>query len=67
MTSLSAFDLLCVQIDDWSMVNFLPLDIADEESIQYVLSHIDNSIQYGEDADVKIRDHELGDDDDAPD
>jgi hypothetical protein len=49
------------------MVNFLPLDIADEESIQYVLSHIDNSIQYGEDADVKIRDHGLGDDDDAPD
>uniref|UniRef100_A0A0E0KI86 GPN-loop GTPase 3 n=1 Tax=Oryza punctata TaxID=4537 RepID=A0A0E0KI86_ORYPU len=24
--------------------------------IQYVLSHIDNCIQYGEDADVKVRD-----------
>lgn len=34
-------------------------------SIEEVLHHIDNAIQYGEDADVKIRDFEApeGDDD----
>ncbi|KAH9331150.1 hypothetical protein KI387_003258, partial [Taxus chinensis] len=40
-------------IDDYSMVNFLPLDITKENSIQYILSYIDNAIQFGEDADVK--------------
>eukprot|EP00252_Welwitschia_mirabilis_P000077 TRINITY_DN10049_c0_g2_i2.p1 TRINITY_DN10049_c0_g2~~TRINITY_DN10049_c0_g2_i2.p1 ORF type:complete len:126 (-),score=30.23 TRINITY_DN10049_c0_g2_i2:251-628(-) len=43
-------------LDGYSMVNFLPLDIRKENSIQYVLSHIDNAIQFGEDADVKVRD-----------
>ncbi|XP_052149981.1 GPN-loop GTPase 3-like [Oryza glaberrima] len=43
-------------VDDYSMVNFIPLDLRKESSIQYVLSHIDNCIQYGEDADVKVRD-----------
>ncbi|GJP40049.1 hypothetical protein CLOM_g24339 [Closterium sp. NIES-68] len=43
-------------VDDYSLVNFLPLDISDEDSIQYVLSQVDNAIQYGEDADVKIKD-----------
>ena len=31
-------------------------------SIQYVLAQIDNCIQYGEDADVKIRDFDPEDD-----
>ncbi|EAY89927.1 hypothetical protein OsI_11475 [Oryza sativa Indica Group] len=43
-------------VDDYSMVNFIPLDLRKESSIQYVLSHIDNCIQYGVDADVKVRD-----------
>lgn len=30
------------------MVQFLPLDLTDEDSITLVLSHIDNAIQYGE-------------------
>lgn len=30
------------------MVQFLPLDITDEDSVELILSHIDNSIQYGE-------------------
>uniref|UniRef100_A0A0C9S9Z0 GPN-loop GTPase 3 n=1 Tax=Wollemia nobilis TaxID=56998 RepID=A0A0C9S9Z0_9CONI len=42
-------------LDDYSMVSFLPLDITKEDSIQYILSHIDNAIQYGEDADVKVK------------
>lgn len=35
------------------MVNFIPLNVNDEESIAYVLSHVDNSIQYGEDLEPK--------------
>lgn len=55
-------------VDDYSMVNFTPLDITDEDSIQYVLSLIDNAIQFGEDAEVKVRDEdeeEPGDNDDG--
>lgn len=35
------------------MVQFIPLDITDEHSIEYVLSHADNAIQYGEDLEPK--------------
>jgi len=34
-------------------VSFVPLDVSDEESVAQVLAVIDNSIQYGEDADVR--------------
>ncbi|KAG9291735.1 hypothetical protein G9A89_012020 [Geosiphon pyriformis] len=40
-------------IDDYNMVSFLPLNINDEESIETVLSHIDNATQYGEDQEPK--------------
>lgn len=43
----------CVQIDDYSMVRFLPFDCSDQEGINVVLQHIDFSIQYGEDLDFK--------------
>jgi hypothetical protein len=36
-------------IDEHNMVNFLPLDITDEESVAFVLGHIDHAMQYGED------------------
>jgi len=39
-------------IEDYKMVNFLPLDISDEESITDLLAQIDNAIQYGEDLEV---------------
>ncbi|OEL13289.1 GPN-loop GTPase 3 [Dichanthelium oligosanthes] len=51
-------------VDDYSMVNFIPLDLRKESSIQYVLSYVDSCIQYGEDADVKVRDFDLPEDDD---
>lgn len=35
------------------MVRFLPFDRTDEEGINIVLQHIDFSIQYGEDLEVK--------------
>lgn len=50
-------------LDEFSMVNFVPLDLRKESSIQYVLSYIDNCIQYGEDADVKVRDFDPENDD----
>ncbi|CAN1346002.1 GPN-loop GTPase 3 [Linum perenne] len=50
-------------VNNYSMVSFVPLDLRKETSIQYVLSQIDMSIQYGEDADVKIRDFDAEDED----
>lgn len=35
------------------MVSLLPFNIKDEESIEYVLSSVDNAIQYGEDVEPK--------------
>lgn len=42
------------QLNDYSLVQFLPLDISDEDSIGDLLLYIDSTIQYGEDLDVKI-------------
>ena len=43
----------CVQLDDYSLVSFIPLDLSDEHSIAYLLQHVDGAIQFGEDADVR--------------
>ncbi|XP_017790861.1 PREDICTED: GPN-loop GTPase 3 [Habropoda laboriosa] len=43
-------------IEDYSLVRFYPLNIKDEESIADIKLTIDNIIQYGEDADVRVRD-----------
>lgn len=43
-------------IDDYSLIKFFPLDLKDEESIGDVLLTIDMAIQFGEDADVKVKD-----------
>ncbi|EJW73394.1 hypothetical protein WUBG_15697 [Wuchereria bancrofti] len=40
-------------LDDYSLVRFVPLDIGDDESISDLLSLIDNTIQHGEDLEVK--------------
>lgn len=50
-------------VDEYSMVSFMPLDLRKESSIRYVLSQIDNCIQWGEDADLKIKDFDPEDDD----
>jgi len=49
-------------VDQYSMVSFVPLDLRKESSIRHVLSQIDSSIQYGEDAEVKIKDFDPEDD-----
>ena len=49
-------------IDDYSLVNFYPLDSSDQESIGYTLAMVDNMIQWGEDQDVKMKDDPEKDD-----
>lgn len=46
-------------IDDYGLVNFLPLNINDEESMNDLLIYIDNAIQYGEG--LEPREDMLGD------
>jgi GPN-loop GTPase len=46
-------DSICQLLDDYTMVSFLPLNIRDEDSIDHVLSCVDATIQYGEDAEVR--------------
>ncbi len=41
------------QIEDYSLVSFVPLNIRKEESIQLALAHIDHALQYGEDMEPK--------------
>lgn len=52
-------------IEDYSLVRFLPLNIKDEESVGDIKMTIDNIIQYGEDADVKTRDFDEGENEDG--
>ncbi len=49
---LSPFAL--TQIEDYSLVSFVPLNITKEESVARALAHIDGAIQFGEDAEPKI-------------
>lgn len=44
---------VCGQVDDYSMVRFLPFDRTDEEGMNIVLQNIDFCIQYGEDLEFK--------------
>lgn len=37
------------------MVSFIPLNITDEDSVEYVLSSVDHAMQYGEDLEPKVR------------
>lgn len=48
---VSFYDVL--QIEDYSLVSFLPLDITNEDSITLLVAEIDNAIQYGENQEVK--------------
>lgn len=54
-------------IEDFSLVRFTPLNINDEENIADLLLMIDNTIQYGEEADVKTMDFDPPEPDDDDD
>jgi hypothetical protein len=45
--------LIC-KIEDQNLVSFLPLDATSEDSVNTILSHIDNMMQYGEDEEPKV-------------
>ncbi|KAL1741265.1 GPN-loop GTPase [Schizophyllum fasciatum] len=40
-------------IEDHPLVSFLPLDLTDTESLEMVVSHVDHTMQYGEDEEPK--------------
>eukprot|EP00658_Telonema_sp_P-2_P040636 TRINITY_DN2904_c0_g1_i4.p1 TRINITY_DN2904_c0_g1~~TRINITY_DN2904_c0_g1_i4.p1 ORF type:complete len:315 (-),score=108.01 TRINITY_DN2904_c0_g1_i4:480-1424(-) len=40
-------------MQQWSMVVYVPLNPLEEDSVQLVLSHVDNAIQWGEDQEPK--------------
>ena len=49
-------------MEDFALISFVPMDISDEDSLQFVLYQVDSAIGYGEDADVRTsRDVEYGD------
>ena len=40
---------IALLLEQYSMVSFVPLDLTDEDSIDELLQHADNAMQYGED------------------
>ena len=54
-------------IDEYSMVSFFPLDYTQDDSLPDLLAYIDNSIQYGEDEEIKeqLADLDFEDDQDG--
>ena len=57
-----------MQLDEYSLVNFVPLDITDNDSLDVLLAHIDMATQYGEDLEPKEpNDNMLGEEDEEDD
>ena len=56
LSLFSTIEAIATLVSDYSLVAFIPLDITEADSLDEVLAHVDNSFQYGEDEDVKIRD-----------
>ncbi|KAI6190392.1 GPN-loop GTPase 3 [Aphelenchoides bicaudatus] len=48
-------EIIATVLDEYSLVKFVPLNPDDEENIAEVMLIIDNSIQYGEDLEVRDR------------
>ena len=42
------------QLSDYGLVQFMPLDIGDEDNIANILLYVDSAIQYGEDLEVHV-------------
>ena len=47
---------ICEMLDEWSMVQFLPLDPRDEDTVEIILAQVDNTIQYHDDVEPKTAD-----------
>jgi len=37
---------ICELIDEWNMVQFLPLDPKEPDTVEMILAQVDNAIQY---------------------
>lgn len=48
-------------LEEFDMVSFIPLNIYDQDSVEYTISCVDNSIQYGEDEEPKEPKFDEGD------
>lgn len=55
-------DMLYRVIEDYSMVQFFPLDRSDDNSLQDIVHQLDCALQYGDDIEVKTKDFEDYDD-----
>lgn len=44
---------ICQLLEDYSMVNFIPLNANDEDSVDYLLAMIDHATNYGDDVEPK--------------
>merc|ERR1711865_168001 len=44
---------LIEMMQQWSMVVYVPLNPLDQDSVQLVMDHVDNAIQWGEDQEPK--------------
>jgi len=53
---------ICELLDDWSMVQFLPLDPTDTDSIDLILAQVDNATQYHDDVEPRTVDDDREDD-----
>lgn len=52
---------LATLVTQYSMVNFFPLDLTDEESVSLCMQHIDRATAYGEDLEPKEpKEHDTG-------
>ena len=68
-TKFSALNSALLQlIEEFDMVNFMPLNVKNESSLAAVLSHIDNATQYAENLEPKDpSEREVDDDEDGHD
>jgi hypothetical protein len=58
---------ICELMDEWSMVQFLPLDPRDSDTIDLILAQVDNAIQYHDDVEPREGGQDQPDDDDGGD
>ena len=49
---------ICELLDEWSMVQFLPLDPTDTDSVDLILAQVDNAVQYHDDVEPRTVDDE---------
>ena len=44
---------ISIQLEQYNLVNFVPLNIKDEDTVSVLLQHVEHAMQYGEDEEPK--------------